>query len=116
MKLNIIIIFLILFTTLFLNSCIGEPDSRIKKKLEIILKDDMNAIIEGIDDTNLLDSTYYDMHLYQEYKEGKYTRKAEVDFYFLKHVNTKIVRKYRYHRDYKKWDRYYNEYQFTETK
>lgn len=112
------IIFLVSLTfgITYLTGCIDEPDGRVRKKLEIILEDDMVAILEGIADTNLLDSTYYDMHLYKEFKGGKYSRKAEVDFYFLKNVNTKIVRKYRYHRDYKKWDRYYNKYQFSESK
>ncbi len=116
MKLKYLLFCFILLTVFVISGCLSEPDSRIRRKLDIILEDDMNAIIEDMADTNLLDSTYYDMYLYQEYDEGKYSRKVEVDFYFLKKVNAKIVRKYRYHREYKKWDRYYNEYQFTESK
>lgn len=116
MKIKVTILFTIFLIIPFLSGCIGEPDSRIRKKLEIILQDDMLAIVEGIADTNLLDSTFYDLRVYKEFEGGKYSRKAEVDFYFLKNVNSIIVRKYRYHRDYQKWDRYFNEYRFTETK
>lgn len=116
MRYKILFLVNLAFYFSFFTGCISEPEGRIKKKLEIILEDDMVAILEGIADSNLLDPTYYDLHLYQEFKGGKYSRKAEVDFYFLKNINTKIVRKYRYHRDYKKWDRYYNEYQFSESK
>lgn len=111
-KLTIILILVISFFVGI--GCLGEPASRIKKKLDIILDDDLIAITEDMVPSNLLDSIYYDIRIYQEYNEGKYSRRAEVDFYFLKDINAKIVRKYRYHRDFKKWDRYFNEYRFTE--
>lgn len=116
MEFKSIILYPLVLLIFIFAGCFSEPDSRIKRKLDIILEDDLNAIVEDMADTNLLDSAYFDMYLYQEYDEGKYSRKAEVDFYFLKNVNAKIVRKYRYHREYKKWDRYYNKYQFIESK
>ncbi len=92
--------------------CIRESDKRIRQKLIVILNDDLKAITSDIAEENLLDSVYYDIVMYKDYKNYKFTKKAEVDFYFLKGVSAKIVRKYRYHSTLKKWERYFNEYRF----
>ncbi|MBD3346689.1 MAG: hypothetical protein GF401_16660 [Chitinivibrionales bacterium] len=93
---------------LFLINCIVETEGGIKEKLETIVKDDLATITHEIPDSSLLDSTYYSIVEYKKYTESKYSRKAVVDFYFLKGVPKKIRRKYRYHREWGKWDRYYN--------
>lgn len=97
---------------LLLISCSGESDEKAREKLEVILKGDLDAIIEGINPQNLIDKPYYDLVLYKTYDEGNYSKRAVADFYFLKDVNVKIVRKYRYHRVHRMWDRYFNEYSF----
>jgi hypothetical protein len=98
------------------SGCIKESDKRIKQKLVIILNDDLKTIISDISEENLIDSVYYDIVVYKDYKEYKYRKRAEVDFYFLKNVSSKIVRKYRYHSQAKKWERYFNEYRFYDNK
>jgi hypothetical protein len=99
---------------IFIGGCTFESDRVIKEKLLVILEDDLNAIVEDVPEENLLDSIYYEIVLYKEYKKEsfKYSKKAVVDFYFLKMVKAKVVRKYRYVRQSRKWDRYYNEYKF----
>ena len=101
-----------LLVALVFISCSGESDEKAREKLEVILNDDLKAIIEGVDSKSLIDEPYYEMVRYQKYDEGNYSKRAVVDFYFLKDVNVKIIRKYRYHRVHRMWDRYFNEYSF----
>ena len=93
----------------FLFGC-GESDDLIKKKLEIILADDLKAITADLPKCNLADSVYYIIVSYKTYKEGMYSKMAIVDFHFLKKVKAKITRKYRYYTAAQLWDRYYNVY------
>ncbi len=93
-------------------SCSGESDEAAKKKLEVILEDDLKVILEGIPDTALIEKPYYNLFSYKQYEKGNYSKKAEADFFFMKSVHVKIVRKYRYHRSKRMWERYYNEYGF----
>ena len=99
---------------IIIGGCTFESDRVVKKKLLIILEDDLNAIIEDIPKENILDSVYYEIDSLIDYKKKsfKYSKRAVVDFYFFKKVKAKIVRKYRYVRQSRKWDRYYNEYKF----
>lgn len=94
--------------------CIKESDKRIKSNLLVILQDDLNSIISDVPKDNIIDSVFYEIVLYKYFKKEsfKYSKKAIVDFYFLKKVKVKIVRKYRYLRQSRKWERYYNEYKF----
>jgi hypothetical protein len=101
---------LLISTTLALMSCGGESDEMARKKLDVILKDDLKAILEGIPDSSIIESPHYKLVLYKIYNEGSYSKKAVADFYFLKGIEKKIVRKYRYYRYNNMWDRYFNEY------
>lgn len=92
--------------------CSGESEETVRKKLEVICADDRAAIIDGIAVENLIERPYYTIVFYKQYSEGKYSRKAVVDFYFLKKVGVKVVRKYRYHASKGMWERYSNEYVF----
>lgn len=92
--------------------CFGESDRRIRCKLEIILVDDLKTVIAEVSEEHVADTSYYEIVSYKCFEEGKYSVQAVVDFYFLKGVEVKMVRKYRYHTPYRKWERYYNEYQF----
>ncbi|NLP02210.1 MAG: hypothetical protein GX089_06930 [Fibrobacter sp.] len=105
-----VVCFLFIAVIPLTTGCSGESDELARKKLEVILKDDLEAILEGVADTALLPEPYYDLVSYKLYDEGKYSKKAEVDFYFLKSVNVKIVRKYRYLRSKRMWERYFNDY------
>ncbi len=98
--------------TFFLCFC-TESEEVARTKLDIILEDDMAAIIEDIDPIYLLDEPHYTIAEYQSYEQGIYRHRAEVDFYFLKDSNLRIARKYRYHRSQRLWDRYYNRYKFS---
>ncbi|MDR0330805.1 MAG: hypothetical protein LBH93_03750 [Chitinispirillales bacterium] len=93
----------------------AEGDAVIRNKLDIILNDDLEAILEDVSPEALIEKPLFDMTEYRKYSEGAYTRMAIVDFYFLKPAaatgtGMKIRRKYRYHRRLGMWDRYYNKY------
>lgn len=110
---KVMLLFAILMIISLQISCMGENEQIAKKKLELILPDDMKAIVEGIQADALLEKPYYTITSYNTYKKGIYSAKAEVDFYFLKKVGVKIIRKFRYHRSKKMWERYFNEYKYT---
>ena len=93
--------------------CAGEGEERVRKKLDVICAGDLAAIIDSIAVENLIEKPYYKIVFYKRYTEGKYTRKAVADFYFLKKVAVKVVRKYRYLETVRMWDRYSNEYVFV---
>jgi hypothetical protein len=90
----------------------GESDNLVKKKLDLILKSDLDTITTGVQKSGLLDTPYYEIVSYKSYKEGIYTKLAVVDFYFMKNIKAKIVRKYRYLAEAGLWDRFFNQYQF----
>ena len=91
-----------------------ESDAVIRGKLDVILDDDLAAIVDSMEPSALIEKPYYEMISYKEYDEGAYSRMAIVDFFFLKPltggVTKKINRKYRYHKRLGMWDRYHNKY------
>ncbi|MBD3392155.1 MAG: hypothetical protein GF418_08760 [Chitinivibrionales bacterium] len=93
--------------------CSGKSEQRIENELRVILDDDLRMVASEISPEHVADSTYYDISMFNEYEQGTYRWKAVVEFFFLKDVNVKMVRKYRYHRKLKKWERYFNQYQFV---
>jgi hypothetical protein len=93
--------------------CLDEKDEIVSKKLDIVLQDDLEAIIEDVAQDALLEKPYFEVVSYSEYKEGMYSRMAVVDFYFFNSLNMKITRKYRYLKKHGLWDRYYNKYYMT---
>lgn len=95
-----------------LSACSGENEELSRKKLDVICSDDLSAIIDSIAVENLIEKPYYKLVFYKNYDEGKYSKKAIAEFYFLKKVSVKVVRKYRYLRSVRMWDRYSNEYVF----
>jgi hypothetical protein len=76
----------------------------------MICKSDLQAITADLPKTSLADSIYFNVVSYKTYSEGKYFKMAVVDFYFLNKVKAKIVRKYRYLKEARLWDRYFNVY------
>jgi hypothetical protein len=96
-----------------LQGCGGEPEEMIRKKLQVILDDDLAALTADVPEKSLADSAHYVIREYRRYTEGRYSHRAVVDFYFLDKVNVRVERKYRYHRPYGKWDRYQNVYRFV---
>ncbi len=92
--------------------CSNESEEMVRKKLEVICRDDLQAIIEDISKENLIENPYYNIVFYKQYTEGMYSRKAIVDFYFFNKVGVKVVRKYRYHASKGMWERYFNKYVF----
>lgn len=98
---------------IFLFGC-GEKDPVIREKLDAICKSDLKAITADLPKTSLSDSSYYAVVSYKSYSEGRYSKMAVVDFYFLNKVKAKIVRKYRYLEEARLWDRYYNVYTYIE--
>lgn len=90
--------------------CASEKEEIIRQKLDVVLKDDLEAIVEGVSRKGLIEKPYFEVIEYEAYEEGMYTRRAVADFYFLKTVKRKIRRKYRYHSQMGMWDRYFNNY------
>ncbi|HEX3018788.1 MAG TPA: hypothetical protein VHP36_00730 [Chitinispirillaceae bacterium] len=107
---KIILMLCLLTFALMQMSCSGESDELARKKLETILKDDLKTIAEGIPDSALMANPRYEIVFYKQYKAWDYSKKAVADFYFLKNINKKVIRKYRYHTGKRMWDRYFNEY------
>ncbi|MGB7567413.1 MAG: hypothetical protein WBM07_06120 [Chitinivibrionales bacterium] len=105
--------FALLACGIFLFGC-GEKDSVIREKLDAICTSDLKAITADLPKTSLSDSIYYTVVSYKSYSEGRYSKMAVVDFYFLNKVKAKIVRKYRYLEEARLWDRYSNVYTFIE--
>jgi hypothetical protein len=103
---------IVLFAALF-SGCSKEGKDVVRKKLDVILADDMKSILDGIPQQGLLENPCYNLVLYKEFESGIYSCKAVAHFYFLKIPNAKIVRKYRYYPQKKVWERYYNEYSFS---
>ncbi len=101
------------FVLMILMFCSNESNKVIRKKLDVILADDMKAILEDVPENGILENPCYDLVFYKEYGTGNYSHKAVAHFYFLKIPNAKIVRKYRYYRRTGIWDRYFNEYSFS---
>jgi hypothetical protein len=102
-----VLTFIILLTACTLR--LNEDTTR--RMLEVILKDDMSVTVEGIDTAAILQNPYYEYREFKGFKEGQYQYLAIVEFYFLREVKQKIVRKYRFDKRYLKWERYYNEYE-----
>jgi hypothetical protein len=101
------------FFLMTLMCCSSEEKDVIRKKLDVILAGDMKAILEDVPENGLLENPCYDLVFYKEYGSGNYSHKAVAHFYFLKISNAKIVRKYRYYRKKRIWERYFNEYSFS---
>jgi len=104
-SLRLLLPFLLLFCM-----CFDEKDSVVRQKLDVILKDDLEAIIEDVAKEALLETPYFVLLDYKKYNEGLYSRMAIVDFYFFNSLNMKITRKFRYYKRLGLWDRYYNKY------
>jgi hypothetical protein len=100
---------LLLFTIFC--SCSRESDTLLRQKLELILPDDIDGIVKDVPKDALLEKPYYSITSFKVFKKGMYIAKAEVDFYFFNKLRVKIVRKFRYHRSSRLWERYHNEYQ-----
>lgn len=79
--------------------------------LEPILQEDLTVITDGLDSSGLLENPYFEIKELSKFEEGQYQYLAVADFYFLKTVQQKIVRKYRFNKIYSRWELYYNEYQ-----
>jgi hypothetical protein len=93
-------------------SC-AESEEVIRGKLDVILADDLAAIVDSVAVAALIEKPYFELVSYKEYDEGAYSRMAVVDFFFLRPfagLEKKIRRKYRYHRRMGMWDRYHNMY------
>jgi len=103
---------LIVLLICLLLSCGGEAKSRVKNKLDVILRDDLEAITADISPQGLADSLFYHIDEFDFYKEGKYSYRAVVEFHIFKKTKAYILRKYRYHKDARLWERYYNKYHF----
>lgn len=107
------ILFLASFLVVVCLGCAEESDELIRQKFDVIIQDDIESLVEQIPKQSVADSVYFMIQSYENFDEGKYTRRAVVDFFFLKDNVAKVVRKYRYHAEFRKWERYFNEYKYV---
>jgi hypothetical protein len=91
---------------------LGEPDSVVKKKLDVIIAADFKAIVGELPKESVRDSACTRIVEYAANKKGMYGVRAVVDFYYLRGVHIKRTVKYRYVKSARKWERYENEYRF----
>jgi hypothetical protein len=91
---------------------VGEPDSVVKKKLDMIIAADFKAIVGELPKESVRDSACTRIVEYAANKKGMYSVRAVVDFYYLRDVHIKRTVKYRYVKSARKWERYENEYRF----
>jgi hypothetical protein len=96
-----------------LTGCMSESDTVVRRKLEVILKDDLATVVSEVKPEIQADKPVYSVIQYTSYTKSIYSAKAVVDFYLFKSVKVKMVRKYRYHSQAKQWERYLNEYRFV---
>jgi len=93
--------------------CSSDSENAVRRKLEAVCADDLRTVVEEIPAESVSDSVYYVIRIFKKYREGKYRYMAVADYFFLKNVRVKMVRKYRYHSSFRKWERYFNQYQFV---
>ena len=91
---------------------VGESDSVVKKKLDVIIAADFKAIVGELPKESVRDSACTRIMEYAANKKGMYGVRAVVDFYYLRGVHIKRTVKYRYVKSARKWERYENEYRF----
>ncbi|MBN1758637.1 MAG: hypothetical protein JW863_09985 [Chitinispirillaceae bacterium] len=113
LRVGILLLVVLSGSTGIYTGCAGESEEMVRKKLDVICTSDLAAIIDSIAAVDLLEKPYYKLVFYKRYTEGKYSRKAIAEFYFLNKVAVKVVRKYRYLQTVRMWDRYSNEYVFV---
>jgi hypothetical protein len=89
---------------------VGESDNLVRKKLDVIVAADLKALVGELPATSLRDSIYSVVVEYAAYKQGMYSVRAVIDFYYLRGVAVKRTVKYRYLTRARKWERYDNEY------
>ena len=89
-----------------------ESPVLVRKKFDVIVASDLKTIVGDLPPTSLRDSVYSRVVEYEQYTQGMYCARAEVDFYYLRGVHVKRTVKYRYQVRAGKWERYDNEYQF----
>ncbi len=91
----------------------GESDALVRRKLEVILSDDLASVIAEVPPSSVADSAYYVVREYRPFDEGVFSVLAVAELHFLKGDIAQVVRKYRYHRRFGQWERYYNVYEYS---
>ncbi len=98
---------------LLLCSCFIDNEKTMRRKLSIICQSDLTTTIGQLKSGASADSVYFHIVSFKTFAKGEFSAKAVVDFYLLKNVQVKMVRKYRFNRIFGLWDRYYNEWEFV---
>jgi hypothetical protein len=93
-------------------SCAQKQETAVRINLEMILADDLKGMSEEIPVSEKADSSYYIVREFKYFpKDVTFSYLAEVDFYYLRNIKYKQIRKYRYYRSLQKWDRYFKKYE-----
>jgi hypothetical protein len=103
--------FFVFIFIIFVIACVPKiPENTARVHLEPVLQEGLTGLIDGIDSSAILELPYFEISEFKRFGEGEYQYIAIVDFFFLKNIPKKVVRKYRFHHR-RKWELYYNEYQ-----
>jgi hypothetical protein len=81
--------------------CSHESDEAIQGKLRTVLQSDLDTLVSSLPKASVADTVRFEIREYKKFGKGTFTRRAAVDFYFLRNVNVKVARKY----GYQAWDR-----------
>jgi len=110
MKLTKICLLLFAFIILFSGCMPRLSEEAARARLEPLLIEDLAVIIEGIDSAALLEEPYFVIREFNGFDQGRLQYLAVAEFYFLRDIRKKIVRRYRFDRRTLSWDRFYNEW------
>lgn len=99
---------------LLLAGCAKSRDQVARERLEVILADDLQALVADLPAEGVRDSVYYRILRYVPNPGGRLSAMAEVEFRVLKGDPAVVRRKYRYYDRIGKWERFYNQYHHTE--
>jgi len=98
----------IAFIILLLSGCVSDDPAL---RLNNVLKNDLVVILEDIDKDAVLDEPRFEIVEFNSFDEGKFRHLAEVHFYFLRDINVRVVRRYRYNRRHFRWELFHNVYE-----
>jgi hypothetical protein len=84
--------------------CSHESDEAIQGKLQTVLKNDLDTLVSSLPKASVADTVYFEIRENKKFGKGPFTRLVVADFYFLRNVKVKVMRKYRYQAWEQRWE------------
>ena len=99
MKITKMCFLLIAFIILLVACTPKVPEDVARMRLKPLLQSCLDTITAGIDTSAILETPRFEIREFRSFDEGQYQYLAVVDFYFLRDIPKKIVRRYRFNRN-----------------